>query len=90
MFPGFASRFEAELRTLYKEKTLKNSESKNIKIDIKVVDSPRRKYSVFIGAAVVAEIYNKEETESYWITKEEWAECGTDIIFKKCRNIILE
>ena len=89
MFPGFASRLEAELRTLYKEKTSKNSESKNIKIEIKVVDSPRRKYSVFIGAAVVAEIYNKEETESYWITKEEWAECGNDIIFKKCRNAII-
>ena len=74
---------------MYTEKTLKNSESKNIQIEIKIVDSPRRKYSVFIGAAVVAEIYNKEETESYWITKEEWAECGTDIIFKKCRNAII-
>ena len=89
MFPGFASRFEAELRTLYIEKALKNSESKNIKIDIKVVDSPRRKYSVFIGATVVAELYNKEENEAYWITKEEWAECGTDIIFKKCQNVII-
>ena len=89
MFPGFVSRLEAELRTLYKEKTSKNSESKNINIAIKVVESHRRNYSAFFGAAVVAEMYNKEENESYWITKEEWAECGTDIIFKKCHNIII-
>ena len=35
MFPGFASRFKNELENLYRTITLKNSESKVIKIKIK-------------------------------------------------------
>ena len=89
MFPGFASRFENELRTLYTEKNLKNSESKSIKIDIKIVDSPRRKYSVFIGATVIANWANDPQNENYWISKEEWDEVGPDIMLKKCQNLLL-
>ena len=89
MFPGFASRFENELRTLYTEKNLKNSESKSIKIDIKIVDSPRRKYSVFIGATVIANWANDPQKENYWISKEEWDEVGPDIMLKECPNMLL-
>lgn len=90
MFPGFASRFENELRTLYIEKNLKNSESKSIKIEMKIVDSPRRKYSVFIGATVIANIFaNDPQNENYWISKEEWDEVGPDIMLKKCPNMLL-
>ncbi len=90
MFPGYASRLDKELKKLYVEKTLKNTKDKTIKIPLNIVDSPRRKYSVFIGATVLANTYNNySEGEEYWITKQDWDEVGEDIIFKKCQNVIL-
>jgi actin-related protein len=88
MFAGYASRIEKEIKALYIEKGLKNTKDKSIKVPINIIDSPRRKYSVFIGATVLANIYNEQQTD-YWITKQDWDECGPDIIFKKCQNIIL-
>ena len=89
MFAGYASRLLKEIQNLYVEKGLKNVKDKSIKIKMDIIDSPRRKYSVFIGATVLANIYNKEQGEEYWITKQDWDEVGPDIIFKKCQNIIL-
>ena len=88
MFAGYASRIEKEIKALYVEKGLKNTQNKTIKIIINIIDSPRRKYSVFIGATVLANTYNQPGVD-YWITKQDWDECGPDIIFKKCQNIIL-
>ena len=89
MFAGYASRIEKEIKNLYKERGLKNTKDKTVKININIIDSPRRKYSVFIGATVLANIYNKEQGQDYWISKQDWEEVGPDIIFKKCQNIIL-
>jgi actin-related protein len=87
MFAGYASRLEKEVRNLYKEKGLQNAKDKNIKIQINIVDSPRRKYSVFIGATVLANTYNSQQTE-YWISKQDWDEAGPNIVLKKCQNVI--
>ena len=89
MFAGYASRLLKEIQNVYVEKGLKNVKDKSVKIKMNIIDSPRRKYSVFIGATVLANIYNKEQGEEYWITKQDWDEVGPDIIFKKCQNIIL-
>ena len=89
MFPGYASRLLKEIQNVYVEKGLENVKDKTIKIKMNIIDSPRRKFSVFIGATVLANIYNKEQGEEYWITKQDWEEVGPDIIFKKCQNIIL-
>jgi actin-related protein len=88
MFPGYASRIDNELRNLYKENTLKLAKEKNIKIPIDIIDSPRRKYSVFIGATVLSNVYNIPANESYWISKKDWEESGPNIILKKCPNIL--
>ena len=75
----------------------KTSESKSTKSDtlkinkvIKIIDSARRKYSVFIGATVLAQFENSEKGENsgYWITKQDWEEVGPDIVLKKCQNIM--
>ena len=87
MFAGYASRLEKEVRNLYKEKGLQNAKDKNIKIQINIVDSPRRKYSVFTGATVLANTYNSQQTE-YWISKQDWDEAGPNIVLKKCQNVI--
>jgi actin-related protein len=88
MFPGYASRIDIELRNLYKENTLKLAKEKKIKIPIDIIDSPRRKYSVFIGATVLSNVYNIPANESYWISKKDWEESGPNIILKKCPNIL--
>ena len=91
MFAGYTSRLLEEMKKIYKEKTLGNVENKTIKININIIDSPRRKYSVFVGATVLANTYNSPQGEQagYWITKQDWDEVGEDIILKKCQNIIL-
>ena len=88
MFPGYASRIDIELRKIYTENTLKSAKDKKIKIPINIIDSPRRKYSVFIGAAVLSNTYNGPEYDQYWITKKDWEESGEKIILKKCPNIL--
>ena len=75
MFPGYASRLYNEMENLYKEKTLKieptksDNGEKTSKINkvIKIIDSARRKYSVFNGANILAQFYNigKGENSGY-------------------------
>ena len=86
MFAGFSSRLEIEMKQLYLNKILKNVPSKDFSKIIDIVDTPRRKYSVFSGASFIAQFY--ESQPNYWITKEEWEECGTRIIHEKCQNMI--
>ena len=70
MFPGYASRIDIELRKIYTENTLKLAKTKTIKIPITIIDSPRRKYSVFIGATILSNMYNNAIAErEYWISK---------------------
>ncbi len=86
MFAGFSTRLENELRKLYKEKVLKDS-TKEMKISLNIIDTPRRKYSVFIGACFIANLF--AQNEQYWISKQEWEESGARIIQKKCQNILI-
>ena len=83
LFPGFASRVELEMKKLYKENALKNVENKKIKININVIDSPRRKYSVFIGASIIGNYYNTGDSEDYWVSIDEWLECGDSAVNKE-------
>lgn len=87
MFPGFSSRLKGEITSLYKEHILKDS-SREVKIGIKVIDTPRRKYSVFIGACFLSNFYSTDQMANYWITKEEYEDGGNQIIYRKCQNII--
>ena len=82
IFPGFSSRLDAEIKTLYRQKI-----NKDIKIQINIVDSPTRKYSVFQGAAFLANVYG--EDPRYWISKQDWDEIGVKIIHDKCQNIMI-
>ena len=95
LFPGFASRIENEIKKLYKETALKLAKEKKIKININVIDSPKRKYSVFIGASIIANHYNSEGNDDYWITRDEWLECEDtgdytkeNLIKNKCQSYL--
>ena len=87
MFPGYASRIEKELKQLYKENNLKHAKNKDIKIPINIIDSPRRKYSVYIGATVLSNVYNEPDKEAYWISKRDWEESGPKKKKKKCQSL---
>jgi actin-related protein len=86
MFPGFSSRLEAEIKNSYKQKILNNDSTREIKIKIDIIDTPRRKYSVFLGACFLANFYAMNE--NYWMTKSDWEEIGPNLIEKKCQNIL--
>jgi len=86
MFPGFSSRLENEMKSLYAERILKKPGSRDAAKIIDIVDTPRRKYSVFSGASFIAQFYASQP--DYWITKEEWEEFGIKIVHKKCQNMI--
>ena len=95
LFPGFASRVENEIKNLYKQTTLKHTKEKKIKISINVIDSPKRKYSVFIGASIIANHYNNSENDDYWITRDEWLDCEDkgsytkeNLIKNKCQSYL--
>lgn len=93
LFPGFAARLLDEMKQIYKKNKLKHSKDKKIKININVIDSPKRKYSVFIGASVIANHYNTSEDDEYWITRDEWLDCEDsgnytkeNLIKNKCQS----
>ena len=89
MFAGYASRLLKEMKNIYKEKGLQNVSDKTIKIPITIIDSPRRKYSVFIGATILSNLYNNATAErDYWISKQDWDESGPNIVLKKCKNVL--
>jgi actin-related protein len=74
-------------------KSTENNNGKKTKKNkvITIIDSARRKYSVFIGATVLAKTYNNVkggENSGYWITKQDWEEVGPNIVLKKCQNIM--
>ena len=70
MFPGIADRITKEL-----------SQLTPATISIRVIAPPERKYSVWIGGSVLASLNTFQEN---WITKEEYEECGPQIVHRKC------
>ena len=83
MFPGYASRLLKEMINIYIEKGLENVKDKTVRIEMDVIDSPRRKYSVFIGASIIGNYYNTADSEDYWVTIDEWLECGENAVNKE-------
>jgi len=70
MLPGLVDR----LRTSLQSRLPPTSK-------LKIAAPEERKYSVFCGGATLADL---EAFQSQWVTKEEWEEFGSNIIFRKC------
>ena len=60
---------------------IKYRASKSFKEEVKVIASPERKYSTWIGGSILSTI---STFESMWITKDEYEESGNPIVHKKC------
>ena len=72
MFNGFPERLTKEIKSLAPE---------SMKEEIKVIASPERKFSVWIGGSILSII---STFESNWITKTEYEEYGAIIVHRKC------
>jgi len=70
MFPGISDRITKELNQLVPTS-----------VAVRVIAPPERKYSVWIGGSVLASLNTFQEN---WITKEEYEECGPQIVHRKC------
>lgn len=70
MFPGIGERLTKELKALAPSK-----------MDIKVVASPQRRYIVWIGASIVAQL---SSFHNMLIWKEEYDEHGPQVVHSKC------
>ena len=74
MFKGLDTRLEAEVRHLV---------NKSVMDDVKVIAPNERKFSVWMGAAILASL-TSFLTE--WITKEEYEEHGPNIVHRRCSS----
>ena len=70
MFPGMKERLEKELRALVPPK-----------LDVKVIANPERRWVVFIGASIVAQLSSFPDM---LVLKKEYDEVGADIVHRKC------
>ena len=52
MLPGFPTRLKEDIYQRFQEKVAKGSTTSSIKV--RVIDTPTRKYNVFIGASIIA------------------------------------
>merc|ERR1712243_109005 len=70
MYPGIADRMQKEITALAPST-----------IKIKIIAPPERKYSVWIGVAILASLSTFQQM---WISKQEYDECGPAIVHRKC------
>ncbi|KAL7673366.1 hypothetical protein ACOME3_008225 [Neoechinorhynchus agilis] len=70
MFPGMADRMHKEMSTLAPAS-----------MKIKIIATPERKYSVWIGGSILASL---STFQSMWISKTEYDESGPSIVHRKC------
>jgi|JI61114C2RNA_FD_contig_21_4730229_length_1178_multi_6_in_0_out_0_3 actin-related protein len=68
---------------MYRTRILKNSSAKGA--EITVLDSPNRRYNVFIGAAFIAQ--QSLKLDSSWMTKAKYEEEGDRLIERMAYNM---
>ena len=70
MFPGIAERMKEEIAALAPSDT-----------KIEIIAPPERKYSAWIGGSILASLPTFQQM---WISKQEYDECGSSIVHRKC------
>jgi actin len=70
MYPGIVERMQKELFVLAPSS-----------MRIKLIALPERKYSVWIGGAILASL---STFQKMWVTKQEYDESGPSVVHQKC------
>lgn len=76
MFPGLSTRIENDIRDLVLKNILKGNEKQLKEYKIKVEDPPNRRYLVYLGATVLANL--SKDKANQWISHSEFKEIGAD------------
>ena len=72
MFPGLSERLTREVQKLAPQ---------TMNSKVKVIATPERKYSVWIGGSILSSLNN---FQNMWITKAEYDDSGPQIVHRKC------
>lgn len=72
MFSGISERLTKEVQKLAPS---------SMSSKVKVIATPERKYSVWIGGSILSSLSN---FQNMWITKQEYDEAGPQIVHRKC------
>ena len=72
MFNGLPERLTREIKSVAPY---------SMKEEVQVIASPERKYSAVNGGCILSSI---ETFKNKWITKAEYEESGSNIVYKKC------
>jgi actin-related protein 2 len=90
-FPGFGERLKKDLIDLYKERILKSDPNANVEkfVNRVNVETPAdRKYSVFVGGSVLANIM--KDNDKFWVTRQEYEKLGITKALRKCEGTFHE
>ena len=82
MYAGMGHRLKTEIENGLVEKKYKGSRAPLKAIGLNIVDPPRRKNAVFIGASLFGRTL-AQSGEGGFITKEQWAEIGPTCVHKE-------
>ena len=72
MFPGMSTRLSNDLRILVKDRILGGDAAKLSQYKIHVEDPPNRRFLVYLGATVLANL--SVGKSQMWATKQDWKE----------------
>lgn len=81
MYAGMGHRLKKEIEDGLVEVKYKGSRAPLKSIGLNIVDPPRRKNAVFIGASLFGRTL-AQSGEGSFVTKEEWAEKGPTCVHK--------
>jgi actin-related protein 2 len=85
MFPGLSTRISNDLKKMVLDKILKGKKDQLDAYKINVEDPPNRRYLVYLGATVLANL-SKDKPNS-WAWKKEYREAGADAIIRKWQSV---
>jgi len=84
MFPGMSTRLTNDLRRLVKDKILGGDEKKLGTYKIHVEDPPNRRFLVYLGATVLANL--SQGKSNMWATQQDWKE-DPNIVIKRWQSL---
>lgn len=84
MYPGLPSRLEHDIQQRYLKEVLKGDEDRLKKFKLRIEDPPRRKHLVYMGAALLGDIF--AENDKFWMKKADYEEKGIDRLLESAKR----
>lgn len=83
MYPGLPSRLETDIQRRYLNEVLKGDESRLSKFKLRIEDPPRRKHLVYMGAALLGDIF--AGNDKFWLKRKDYEEQGVERLLSSSR-----